>query len=50
MLVTGEISAKLTVKAHAFSATAREKIEAAGGSCEELELQAVHGKGKEPAE
>ena len=31
VLGSGEISAKLTVKAHAFSATAREKIEAAGG-------------------
>ena len=48
VLGNGEISAKLTVKAHAFSATAREKIKAAGGSCEELELQAVPGK--EPAE
>jgi large subunit ribosomal protein L15 len=33
----GEISTKLTVRAHAFSASAREKIEAAGGSCEEVE-------------
>ena len=37
VLGNGDISAKLTVKAHAFSASAREKIEAAGGSCEELE-------------
>jgi large subunit ribosomal protein L15 len=29
----GEISKKLTVTAHGFSKTAREKIEAAGGSC-----------------
>ena len=36
VLGNGEISTKLTVKAHAFSASAREKIEAAGGSCEEL--------------
>ncbi len=34
ILGSGEIDRKLTVKAHAFSATAREKIEAAGGSCE----------------
>lgn len=34
VLGTGEISKKLTVKAHAFSKTAREKIEAAGGSVE----------------
>jgi large subunit ribosomal protein L15 len=38
ILARGELSKKLTVKAHAFSATAREKIEAAGGSCEVLEL------------
>jgi large subunit ribosomal protein L15 len=37
VLGNGEISTKLTVKAHAFSATAKEKIEAAGGSCETLE-------------
>lgn len=37
VLGNGEISAKLTVKAHGFSASAKEKIEAAGGSCEELE-------------
>ena len=32
ILGNGDISKKLTVKAHAFSATAREKIEAAGGT------------------
>jgi large subunit ribosomal protein L15 len=37
ILARGELSKKLTVKAHAFSATARERIEAAGGSCEVLE-------------
>ena len=37
ILARGEISKKLTVRAHGFSATAREKIEAAGGSCETLE-------------
>lgn len=30
----GELKKKLTVKANAFSASAKEKIEAAGGSCE----------------
>ncbi|MDR0993109.1 MAG: 50S ribosomal protein L15 [Verrucomicrobiota bacterium] len=30
----GEISEARTVKAHAFSATAKSKIEAAGGTCE----------------
>src|SRR6478735_5915384 len=34
VLARGELSKKLTVRAHAFSATAREKIEGAGGTCE----------------
>src|SRR5215467_13130414 len=38
ILARGEISKKLTVRAHAFSAAAKEKIEAAGGSCHTLEL------------
>ena len=33
VLADGECTKKLTVKAHAFSAAARAKIEAAGGSC-----------------
>jgi large subunit ribosomal protein L15 len=33
VLAKGELSKALTVHAHAFSATARERIEAAGGSC-----------------
>src|SRR5215208_4535606 len=37
ILARGEISKKLTVKAHAFSAQAKEKIEAAGGSIEVIE-------------
>jgi large subunit ribosomal protein L15 len=37
ILARGDISKKLTVKAHAFSRAAREKIEAAGGSCETLD-------------
>lgn len=32
----GELKKKLTVQADAFSKSARERIEAAGGSCEEL--------------
>lgn len=36
VLGDGDLSAKLTIKAHRFSKSAREKIEAAGGSCEEL--------------
>jgi large subunit ribosomal protein L15 len=34
ILGTGEVPGPLTVKAQAFSASARAKIEAAGGSCE----------------
>ena len=34
ILGEGELKKKLTVSAHAFSATARAKIEAAGGKCE----------------
>jgi large subunit ribosomal protein L15 len=37
VLARGEISKKLAVHAHAFSAAAKEKIEAAGGSCHTLE-------------
>ncbi len=37
ILGRGEISKKLTVRAHAFSATAKEKIEAAGGTCEVID-------------
>lgn len=36
VLGDGELATALTVKAHKFSKSAREKIEAAGGSCEEL--------------
>lgn len=37
VLGKGEISKKLTVRVHAFSATAREKIEAAGGTAETID-------------
>ncbi len=37
VLGRGEISTVLTVRAHAFSASAREKIEGAGGTCEVIE-------------
>ncbi len=37
VLAKGEISKALTVHAHAFSAGARERIEAAGGSCTLIE-------------
>ncbi|MDA8020819.1 MAG: 50S ribosomal protein L15 [Thermoanaerobaculia bacterium] len=37
VLGDGELEKKLVVKAHKFSKSAREKIEKAGGSCEELD-------------
>ena len=37
VLGRGELSKKLTVRAHSFSATAREKIEGAGGTCEVID-------------
>lgn len=36
ILGTGELTRKLTVSAHAFSRSAREKIEGAGGRVEEI--------------
>ena len=47
ILGNGEIKTKLTVKAHAFSASAKEKIEGAGGSCEVIEV--TKKKVEEPA-
>ena len=44
ILGRGEISKKLTVTAHAFSATAEQKIEAAGGRVEVLSAD----RGREP--
>jgi large subunit ribosomal protein L15 len=53
VLGNGEISKKLTVRAHGFSGTAKEKIEAAGGTCEIVESKpqpgAAAGKAEEPA-
>jgi large subunit ribosomal protein L15 len=37
VLGRGEITKPLTVRAQAFSATAKEKIEKAGGTCEAIE-------------
>ena len=34
ILGTGDLTRKLTISAHAFSASARTKIEARGGACE----------------
>jgi large subunit ribosomal protein L15 len=36
ILAKGELTKALTVHAHAFSASAKERIEAAGGTCEVL--------------
>ncbi|HJX37928.1 MAG TPA: 50S ribosomal protein L15 [Anaerolineae bacterium] len=44
VLGRGELDKPLTVKAHGFSASARAKIEAAGGSVEELALPAEKPK------
>jgi large subunit ribosomal protein L15 len=38
VLAKGELSKPLSVHAHAFSASARERIEAAGGTCTILEV------------
>ena len=38
ILGVGDVSKKLTVSAHGFSKTAREKIEGAGGSCTLLDV------------
>jgi large subunit ribosomal protein L15 len=37
VLARGELSKPLTVHAHKFSKTAREKIESAGGTCQIIE-------------
>src|SRR3954447_6985360 len=37
ILGQGELSKKLTISAHAFSASAKAKIEAKGGTCEVIE-------------
>jgi large subunit ribosomal protein L15 len=38
VLATGKLTVKLTVKAHKFSATAKEAITAAGGTVEEVPM------------
>ena len=37
ILGNGDLSKKLTLKAHAFSATAKTKVEAAGGVCDVIQ-------------
>jgi large subunit ribosomal protein L15 len=49
ILGTGELTKKLAVSAHGFSKTAREKIEAAGGSVEWLRGEPVEKKPKKKA-
>src|SRR5690349_18052706 len=46
ILGDGELTKKLTVSAHAFSAAAKAKIEAKGGACELISVSA--GKAKKP--
>jgi large subunit ribosomal protein L15 len=43
VLGDGELARKLTVRAHAFSATAKKKIEDAGGSAEVIDASSSHG-------
>jgi large subunit ribosomal protein L15 len=54
ILGNGDLTKKLTVSAHGFSATAREKIEAAGGTVAVIAVergkQRGRAKGKETAE
>ena len=49
VLGNGELKRKLTVKAQRFSASARQKIEQAGGQCVELPLPGIRHKLKERA-
>jgi large subunit ribosomal protein L15 len=49
ILARGEIKKKLTVRAHGFSAAAKEKIEAAGGTAEVIVRAAPGGEAEEAA-
>jgi large subunit ribosomal protein L15 len=46
ILGTGELTRKLTVSAHAFSASAKAKIEAKGGTCEIISKKKTEPAGK----
>src|ERR687883_1396434 len=48
VLAGGEVSKALTIHAHAFSAAARSKIEAAGGECRVETSSARAGEAAEP--
>lgn len=50
ILGDGELKVKLTVNVHKVSASAKEKIEAAGGSIELIAGPALHGREKVKAE
>ncbi len=47
VLGNGDLKKKLTVTAHAFSASAREKIEAAGGTAISLREMAIEKRGRD---
>jgi large subunit ribosomal protein L15 len=49
VLGDGELTRKLTVKVHAFSATARAKIEKLGGTCELIVSKMEQAEDKKPA-
>ncbi len=46
ILGDGELTKKLTVSAHAFSASAKSKIEAKGGACEIIAIKKAEPAGK----
>ena len=48
ILGDGELTRKLTISAHAFSASARAKIEAKGGTCEIISRKPVQKEAGEP--
>ena len=50
VLGRGELTKKLTVRVHAFSASAKEKIEKAGGACEIIKPAAPGGEVEESVE
>jgi large subunit ribosomal protein L15 len=49
ILGDGDLTRKLTVTAHAFSASAKAKIEAKGGSCEIIAPKKNEAKAAESA-
>lgn len=49
ILGNGELSKKLTITASAFSASAKTKIEAKGGTCEVISRKAPEAKAGKPA-